>query len=64
MNAINSSGTAAVDRAYHWLDIDADTPRGVKPQLIHRPSGVATYSIYRAADHWTHWAPLPTFLKE
>jgi hypothetical protein len=64
MNAINSSGTAAVDRAYHWLDIDKDKPRGVKLQLIHRPSGVATYSIYRNCDHWTHWRELPTFSKE
>jgi hypothetical protein len=64
MTSINSTRTAAVDRGYHWIAIDANTPRGVKLQLIHRPSGVATYSIYRNCDHWTHWSPLPTFSKE
>ena len=64
MTAINSSKTAAVDRAYHWLDIDKDTPRGVKLQLISRPAGVATYGIYTGDKHWTHWCALPTFSKE
>jgi len=61
MTAINSSKTAAVDRNYHWIPIHQKPPGGVKLQLIHRPSGVATYSIYRVSDHWTHWRELPTF---
>jgi hypothetical protein len=64
MTAINSSKTAAVDRAYKWLEIDDDTPRGVKLQLISRPAGVATYGIYTGDTHWTHWAALPTFSKD
>ena len=61
MTSINSSKTAAVDRNYHWIPICQKPPGGVKLQLIHRPSGVATYSIYRNCDHWTHWRELPTF---
>lgn len=55
---------AAVNRAYHGLPIDADTPRGVKLQLISRPAGVATDGIYTADPHGTHWAPPPTFSKD
>jgi hypothetical protein len=66
MTAINSSKTAAVDRNYHWIAIDKDTPRGVKLQLISRPAGVATYGTYTSAPnaHWTHWCALPTFSKD
>lgn len=58
----DSTRTAVVDRTYHWRPIDASTPRGTKLQLIHKPSGVACYGrLGSKVDHWTHWAPLPTF---
>lgn len=62
--ATNSDQTVAVDREYHWRPIDADTPRGVKLQLICKADGVATYShLPSVPQRWTHWAPLPTFAK-
>ena len=65
MTDINSSATAAVDREYHWLPVDADTPRGVKLQLIRRQDGVAHCGqLFANNKHWTHWAPLPTFNKD
>lgn len=58
----NTAGTVAIDRKYHWIPIDANTPRGVKLQLINRRDNVATYGVvYTNNVHWTHWAPLPTF---
>lgn len=58
----DSTGRAAVDRRYPWLPIDAQTPRGVKLQLICRASGVAHYGRLGTAEtFFTHWAPLPTF---
>ena len=55
---------ALVDTTYHWRELDADTPRGVKLQLINRPANVAAYSTLGAPPwFWTRWAPLPTFAK-
>lgn len=60
----NSDQTVAIDREYHWRPIDADTPRGVKLQLICKADGVATYShLPSVPQRWTPWAPLPTFAK-
>lgn len=62
---LNNSKTVAIDRAYHWIKIDSNTPRGVKLQLINKDAGVATYGALETSDtFWTHWAPLPTFLKD
>lgn len=62
MTKLDSSGAAAVDYTYPWRTIDENTPRGVKLQLIDRSAGVATYGSLRTdPEHWTHWAPLPTF---
>lgn len=56
---------AAVDREYHWMPIDTNTPRGRKVQLINRNAGVATYGALETdPGWWTHWAPLPTFKKD
>lgn len=55
---IDSTGTAAVATDYYWIPIDKDTPRGVKCQLLGK-GGVAHYSKYDGAPHWTHWCPLP-----
>lgn len=50
----------AVDGQYFWRPIDADTPRGVKLQLLGR-GGVATYSQYDGKNtFWRGWAPLPS----
>ena len=59
---LNTDQTVAIDREYHWREIDKDTPRGVKLQLIDRSAGVAHYGHY-TGHHFTHWAPLPTFRK-
>lgn len=59
---LNSTKTVAIDPAVHWRPIDADTPRGVKVQVINRKDNVAHYSIILPNNvHWTHWAHLPTF---
>ena len=55
---IDSTGAAAVATDYYWIPIDENTPRGVKLQLLGK-GGVAHYSTYHGASHWTHWAPLP-----
>ncbi len=58
----NANKTVAIDPSYHWRPIDADTPRGVKVQVINRQANVAQYSIVFTNNvFWTHWAPLPTF---
>ncbi len=59
-HTINTDHTAAVALDYYWLPIDADTPRGVKIQLLTR-GGVAVYGHYTEAqsEHFTDWAPMP-----
>ncbi|WP_434715928.1 hypothetical protein [Paraburkholderia sp. A3RO-2L] len=58
----DNTRVALTDKAYHWLEIDASTPRGAKVQLINRAAGVAIYgSIGSHEKFFTHWAPLPTF---
>lgn len=50
----------AVDHEYFWRPIDANTPRGVKLQLLNG-GGVAVYSSWDGKDSfWRGWAPLPT----
>ncbi len=57
-HTINSTHTAAVATDYYWIPIDANTPRGVKLQLLGN-GGVAAYGNYQGAPFWSHWAPLP-----
>ena len=62
---LTHDGAAAVDRKYYWIEIDENTPRGTKLQLIHKPSGSACYGpLFNNNTFWTHWAPLPTFKKD
>lgn len=62
MTTQDSTHIAVVDINYHWKPIDKDTPRGAKLQLICESAGVATYgALGTRHEHWTHWAPLPTF---
>lgn len=56
---ISGDGAAAVDHSYYWRDIDSNTPRGVKLQLLGA-GGVAIYGSYDGKDaFWKKWAPLP-----
>jgi putative NIF3 family GTP cyclohydrolase 1 type 2 len=56
---ITKDGAAAVDPDYFWRDIDENTPRGVKLQLLTR-HGIAIYGQHMPGDtSVTHWAPLP-----
>lgn len=58
----STDSAAVVSDGFHWLPIDARTPRGCKLQLINRSAGVACYGVLGTEAHfWTHWAPLPTF---
>jgi hypothetical protein len=57
-HTINSTQTAAVATDYYWIPISADTPHGVKLQLLGQ-GGVAQYSSYHGDPFWTHWCPLP-----
>lgn len=57
-----SDGAAIVDTTHHWIAIeDNPPPAGAKVLLINRRYGVALLSLYRKADDWTHWYPLPKF---
>ena len=58
-HTINSASTVAVAVDYYWLPIDADTPKGVKLQLLGK-GGVAVYGTWNGKDpFYTHWAPVP-----
>ena len=64
-HSLNTEKTVSVAEGYYWLPIDADTPRGVKVQLLTK-GGVAIYGHYTEAHvgAYTHWAPLPRQRKE
>lgn len=56
---LDSTHTAAVDRANHWHPM-ATCPRGAKVLLLDR-GGVATQGTYDGkSTFWQGWAPLPT----
>lgn len=59
---LNNARTVAIDPEYHWREINKDTPRSVKIQLVNKAAGVAVYGVY-TDTYFTHWAPLPTFKK-
>ena len=61
---LTNDGAVAVAPGTKWRKIDADTPVGVKMLLINHANGIATVSIRRSQDTWTHWAALPTFNSE
>ena len=59
-HTINNAKTVAVSTEQHWSPIDADTPKGVKVQLINKDSNVCAYGTLRTNElFWTHWAPVP-----
>lgn len=56
---ITSDGAAAVDPDYYWRDIDENTPRGVKLQLL-TDTGIALHGHWQPYDRdIVGWAPLP-----
>lgn len=58
-HTINTNKTVAVSTVQYWEPIDANTPRGVKVQLLGE-GGVSTYGSWDGKTRfWTHWAPLP-----
>ena len=58
---LNHDKTAAVATDYEWLPIDANTPRGVKLQLLTNPGGVAIYGELheKTVGNYLAWAPCP-----
>lgn len=55
-------GSTMVAKSFHYDEIDSRTPRGVKLILISEKAGVAVLGTLGSnIEHWTHWAPLPTF---
>ena len=59
LNSDKTVAVAAGTTGQHWLPIDADTPRGVKLQLLGK-GGVAQYGLWDGKEpFWTHWAPVP-----
>lgn len=60
---LTNDGAAAVAPDLKWLRIDENTPVGSKMLLISKPNGIATISVRRPQDGWTHWLPIPTFDK-
>ena len=60
--ALDSEGATVVDRGVFWMEIDKDTPRSLKLQLINKDYGVAYYGT--PDKHATHWAPLPVFKRK
>lgn len=58
-HTINSNRTVAVATDYFWQPIGADTPEGVKLQLLGK-GGVAVYGTWNGKDtFYTHWVPVP-----
>jgi len=56
---------AVVDTEFHWIPMTYRTPpRGAKVLVINDKRRSATLDNWTPDSDWTHWAPLPTFLKE
>ena len=59
---LTSDQFAVVDVNNKWLDAKKySPPRGAKMLMIDIRLGVAVLGVWRDADGWTHWCPLPTF---
>lgn len=60
--SMDSTGRAAVDKAYFWRSM-ASCPLNAKVQLLGE-GGVAVYGTYNGKDtFWNAWAPLPKLQK-
>jgi hypothetical protein len=61
-----SDKLALVDVFHHWTPIDSKSPppSGVKLLLIDKRLGVAVIGNYNKNSSWTHYAGLPTFLRD
>ena len=56
---INSDKTAAVSTDVFWMPIDANTPIGVRMQIIDREQNIAYTRVHHKGDGFTHWFPVP-----
>ena len=57
-----SDKAATVDTEFHWIPVsERQPPLGTKILAIHEKYGVAVICLWHKINHWTHWAPLPTF---
>ena len=57
-----SDKAATVDTEFHWIPVsDKQPPLGTKILAISDKYGVAVICLWHKVNHWTHWAPLPTF---
>lgn len=55
---------AVIHTGWHWIDASVNPPpRGAKLLCINKDYGTAVLSIWVPSFGFTHWAPLPTFLK-
>ena len=63
---LSSDQAAVVDKNYHWIPIDKDTPCGPWLQLINEHDGRAVYGCLDPKNRYqyTHWAPCPTFKRD
>jgi len=57
-HTLNNDKTVAVSTETYWMPVGAQTPRGVKVQLLGL-GGVASYGVYNGDPFWTHWCPVP-----
>lgn len=55
---INNENTVAVSTVVYLEKCDANTPRGVKLQLLTK-GGILVYGCYNGESWVTHWAPCP-----
>ena len=62
---LTADGAAVVAPEYHWIPIDARTPRGATLLLINKSANRMQSGILTAGEKFfDHWAPCPTFPKE
>ena len=61
---LTADKAAVVSPEYHWLKIDANTPRGATLLLINKSANRMQSGILTAGEKFfDHWAPCPTFPK-
>jgi hypothetical protein len=65
MYRLTADKAAAVSTEFFWLPVDKlPPPGGAKVLLINERYGVATIGVFNPEYGFTHWAPLPRFVKE
>lgn len=65
MYRLNTDKTAAVSTEFFWLPVTKiKPPGGAKVLLINERYGVAALGHWHPDTNWTHWAPLPRFVRD